>query len=463
MDPGLEHLASRSLWLDGIRSTLRSRPALDGDLSVDVAVVGAGFTGLWTAYALLEREPDFRVVIIDREHVGYGASGRNGGWASALFAGSRARMDRLGGTEAVVAHHRAMVGAIDDIETTCQREGIDARFLRGGTLTVSRNPAQDRRVLAGVDEDRRWGLGTEHSIVEDAASCGQRIRVAGTRLGVFTPHCARVDPARLVTGLADAVEARGAMIHERTPALDVEPGRVVTEHGTIRAGTVVLATEAWTATLPGRRRHLIPLYSLMIATEPLDEATWEQIGWSGAETLTDGRRLLIYAQRTADGRIAFGGRGAPYHFGSRITPAFDRDPSVFDGLQRSLVEMFPAVSAATITHRWGGPVGVPRDWESSVGITSDRRLAHAGGYVGDGVTTTNLAGRTLAELILGLDTERTRLPWVGHRLRRWEPEPMRWIGVRALGGIARSADRSEARRLREARLRGRILDAFTAH
>jgi glycine/D-amino acid oxidase-like deaminating enzyme len=463
VDPALEHLASRSLWLDGVRGSLVARNPLPGDSEADVAVVGAGFTGLWTALALLEREPTLRVVVIDRHHVGYGASGRNGGWASALFAGSRDRMARLGGPGAVLAHHRAMVDAISDIERTCAAERIDARFHRGGTLTVSRNPAQDRRVRGGVDDDRRWGLSPADSTLLDATACDERVRIAGTRMGAFTPHCARIDPARLALGLARAVEAHGARIHDGTTALEIEPARIVTDRGTIRAGTVVLATEAWSATLPTRRRSIVPIYSLMVATEPLPTEFWDEVGWSGAETITDGRRLIVYAQRTADDRIAFGGRGAPYHFASRIEPRFDREPRTFDALQTALVEMFPAARHATITHRWGGPLGVPRDWESSVAITEDRRFARAGGYVGDGVTTTNLAGRTIADLILGLDTERTRLPWVGHRSRRWEPEPLRWIGVRSMGRLARSADAHEARGGREARLRGRLLDALTGH
>lgn len=463
MDGVPDEIVTNSLWLDGVRDQLTHRSPLPGDAEVDVAIIGAGFTGLWTARALLDLEPAIRVAVVDRHHVGFGASGRNGGWASALFAGRRDRMARTGGPEAVRAHHRAMLDAIDDIERCCNAEGIDARFHRGGTLTLSRNPAQDDRVRSIVADDRRWGIGEEHSWLLSAERCDERIRVTGSRLGAFTPDCARIDPARLVLGLADAVEARGARIHERTAAIEVSPGRVTTEHGTLRAGTVVVATEGWTPTLPQRRRSLLPIYSLMIATEPLSAACWDEIGWSGAETLTDGRRLFVYAQRTADGRIAFGGRGAPYHFGSRVEPRFDRDPKTFAALHDALVEMFPGVAGAAITHRWGGPLGVPRDWESSVGLSPDRRIGWAGGYVGDGVTTTNLAGRTLADLILGRTTERTALPWVGHRSQPWEPEPLRWLGVRGMLALARSADRSEARHRRPARRRGQLLDALTGH
>jgi glycine/D-amino acid oxidase-like deaminating enzyme len=209
---------------------------------------------------------------------------------------------------------------------------------------------------------------------------------------------------------------------------------------------VVRATEAYTATLRGERRALLPLYSLMIATAPLPESSWAQVGWSRGETLNDGRHLLIYAQRTADDRIAFGGRGAPYHFGSRITDRFDSDPAVFSALEESLHELVPQTRGVEVTHRWGGPIGVARDWHPSVGIDARSGLAWAGGYVGDGVTAANVAGRTLADLILGRDSDLTRLPWVQHRSRRWEPEPLRWLGVNLAVRAMRGADEVERRK-----------------
>jgi glycine/D-amino acid oxidase-like deaminating enzyme len=456
-------LRSLSLWFDGLPDPLVARPSLTGELDADVVIVGGGFTGLWTAYALLERAPDLCVVVVEQSVVGSGASGRNGGWASALFAASRDDLARTHGPDGVRAQHRAMVASIADIERVCTVEGIDCGFHHGGTLTVSRSPAQDARVRGIVADDRRWDLGPEHSVELTAAECDARIRASGARGGVFTPDCARIDPARLVRGLAAAVERRGGHIHERTAVVELTDRGVRTLHGEVRAPTTVLATEAWTARLPGQARRLIPVYSLMVATEPLPAATWAEIGWSGRETFTDGRHLIIYAQRTADDRIAFGGRGAPYHFGSRIDAKFDRDPATFRALEESLVDIFPATRGAAITHRWGGPLGVPRDWHSGVGITADRRLAWAGGYVGDGVTTTNLAGRTLADLILGATTELTALPWVGHRSRRWEPEPIRWLAVRSMTSLTRGADRTEARTGRPARVRSALIGALTGH
>jgi glycine/D-amino acid oxidase-like deaminating enzyme len=205
----------------------------------------------------------------------------------------------------------------------------------------------------------------------------------------------------------------------------------------VRADVVVRATEGYTVSLAGMRRDVVPVYSLIVATEPLPASTWEQVGLRDRETFTDFRNLLVYGQRTADDRMVFGGRGAPYHFGSSIKPGYDHEPRVFAMLRKTLVDMFPPLESARVTHAWGGALGIPRDWMASVGLDRSSGLAWAGGYVGDGVGTTNLAGRTLRDLILDRDTELTTLPWVGHRSRRWEPEPLRWLGVntglRAMG------------------------------
>jgi glycine/D-amino acid oxidase-like deaminating enzyme len=251
-------------------------------------------------------------------------------------------------------------------------------------------------------------------------------------------------------------------IYEGTPATSVEPGVVRTPFGDVRAPHVVRATEAFTATLPGHKRTLLPVYSLMLATEPLPDEVWDQIGIAARETFNDGRHLIIYGQRTSDGRLAFGGRGAPYHFGSRIDPANDRAPGIHEGLWQTLTEIFPAVAQFQVSHRWGGPLGISRDWYASCGLDRRTGLAWAGGYVGDGVGTSNLAGRTLADLITGTDSELTTLPWVNHRSRRWEPEPLRWLGANGGLTVMSSADAAEVRSGRPAR-RAAVFERFLGH
>jgi glycine/D-amino acid oxidase-like deaminating enzyme len=227
---------------------------------------------------------------------------------------------------------------------------------------------------------------------------------------------------------------------------------VVTDHGRLQAEVVIRATEGYTPRLDGLRRAIAPVYSLIIATEPLPPAVWDEIGLAERETFSDHRHLIIYGQRSADGRMVFGGRGAPYHYASRIDARYDRVPAVFAALQQTLVELFPVLRDVPITHRWGGPLGIARDWHASVGLDRSTGSAWAGGYVGDGVSTTNLAGRTLADLITGRDTELTGLPWVGHRSRRWEPEPLRWLGANAGLRAMTWADAAERRHGRPSRM-----------
>ena len=436
---------SYSLWLDVLDQGLEPRPPLPGDVDVDVAIVGAGYTGLWTAYYLLKAQPDLRVALLEKEIAGFGASGRNGGWCSALFAASPHKIASRYGRDAAITMQHAMFDTVDEVGKVCESEGIDARYCKGGTLTLVTAPTQEARVRALLEEDREWGFGERDSWWLEPDEVRARINVAGAAGARYTPHCARLHPARLVRGLADKVESLGATIYEQTAATALEPRAVTTQRGRVRADVVVRATEGYTPSLAGMQRDVLPLYSLMIATEPLSESVWDEIGWDGCETIHDGRHLLIYLQRTDDGRIAIGGRGAPYHFGSKISDDNDRDPRVFEGLTEVLRQMFPAARDAAITHRWGGCLGVPRDWFSSVGLDRSTGMAWAGGYVGDGVSTSNLAGRTLRDLILEHDTELLRLPWVNHRSRRWEPEPFRWVGVNLGLRVMAHADRVEER------------------
>ena len=406
---------------------------MPGDTQVDVAVVGAGFTGLWTAYYLLRDEPTLRVAVLEAETAGFGASGRNGGWCSALFPASLPTVAALPGSsrQAALALHRAMQHTVDEVLETAAAEGIDARAHKGGTISLARTSAQLRRARADVAAARSWGRGEDELRLLDTAATRPRLAATEVVGGTFTPDCAAIHPSRLVRGLARAVERRGGRIFECTRVRELRPGAAVTDHGVVSADVVLRATEGYTVSLSGLERAVVPVYSLVVATEPLPDELWERIGLRDRETFTDQRHLLIYGQRTADGRLVFGGRGAPYHFGSAIRPGFDREERVFASLRHSLVELFPALEATRFTHAWGGALGVSRDWIASVGLDRATGLGWAGGYVGDGVGTTNLAGRTLRDLVLGRDTELTRLPWVGHRSRPWEPEPLRWLGVNA--------------------------------
>jgi glycine/D-amino acid oxidase-like deaminating enzyme len=434
-----------SLWYHTAGGSFTPRPSLPGDIDVDVAIVGAGYTGLWTAYYLHELDPSMRIAIVEREIAGFGASGRNGGWCSALFPPSSSGIARRHGREAAVATRRAMHESLVEVGRVAEAEGIDIDYARGGAVELARNDAQLARAREKVEEEHELTGGIEE--LELLSKDEAEALVRATRLlgGTYTPHCAAIHPLKLVRGLAARVEGRGVSIFERTAASEIRSGSVITDHGTVRAELVVRATEGYTPSLRGERRTFIPIYSLMIATEPLSPAAWDEIGLRRRETFGDLRHLRIYGQRTADDRFAFGGRGAPYHFGSRTQPSFDRDRRVHSALREVLVDLFPVVGDYNVTHEWGGALAIPRDWHASVGLDRERKLAWAGGYVGDGVATTNLGGRTLAQLITSQESELTRLPWVGHTSRRWEPEPLRWLGVNGGRLLMTSSDRSEER------------------
>ncbi len=418
------------------------RPALPGDRDADVCVVGAGYTGLWTAYYLKQLDPALRITVLEARFAGFGASGRNGGWLSGLPPGNREVLAAEHGRDAVLAWQRALNDAVDEVIAVAAREGIDADIVKGGNLEVARTPAQARRLRAEVDEEHRWGV-TDMRLLT-AAEATARIAVDRTVLGAFTPHCARVQPAKLVRGLADAVQRLGVVIYEQTPVAAIEPGRARTAHGVVRAPVVLRATEGFTARIAGLRRRWLPMNSAMIATEPLPEQTWQRIGWAGCETLGDLAHGFFYAQRTADGRIALGGRAVPYRYASRT----DRDGALgqatVEYLTGVLTAALPQTRGVPIARGWCGVLAVPRDWTATVCFDPASGLGEAGGYVGHGVTAANLAGRTLADLVLKRSTALTALPWVGHRSRSWEPEPLRWLGVRGLYTAYKLADRHEA-------------------
>jgi glycine/D-amino acid oxidase-like deaminating enzyme len=449
---------SGPLWWSGLPAG-PSRGPLTRDESVDVAIVGAGFTGLWAAYYLLAADPSLNVLVLEAEHVGFGASGRNGGWVSALYPVGPRVLARDHGKHATRDQYAALRESVDEVGCVARAEGIECGFHKGGTLVVATNRAQATRSRAEVEESDYWGNGM--TWLEPGAAA-ERLAVRDLHGATFNPSCARIHPFRLAVGLAAAVEERGARIHEGTRVADVGDHRLQTDDGVVvRARHILRATEAWTARLPGHRRTVAPVYSLVVATAPLPQSLWDQIGLADAETFSEHRHVIVYGQRSMDDRIVFGGRGAPYHFGSGIRAGFDADPRVFATLRQSLTQLIPATEGVEFTHAWGGPLGIARDWHPGVGYDPSTGVGYAGGYVGDGVALSNLAGRTLADLVTRRDTALTHLPWVQHRSRRWEPEPLRWLGVNAGLQLATLADHEERLTGRPALL-GAALSALTS-
>jgi len=421
----------------------KARAPLAGPATADVCIIGAGYTGLWAAYYLKQAQPDLDVLVVEKSFAGFGASGRNGGWLTGGFAWSQERYASAGeqGVRDLVA---AMSGTVDEVIRVADAEGIKADILRTDELMVATTPAQITRMQAEAAHRSHWGEGDRiHLIGADEVQA--RLAIPGALGAMVVTGVARIQPAKLVQGLALAVERLGVRIVEGTTVQTITPGQVQTNRGRITAHTILRCTEGFTATLPGHRRDWLPLNSAQIVTEPLPPEVWAKIGWQGHEIVGDFANAYCYCQRTAGGRIAVGARGVPYRFASSIDDAGRPDAETIRRLIAILHRHFPAARGAAIDHAWCGVLGVPRDWCATVGFDPATRIGHAGGYVGVGVSTSNLAGRSLADLALGRDTALTTLPWINRRPRLWEPEPLRWLGVRGMYALYAMADRREGR------------------
>ena len=428
----MKNYAAYSFWLENAGDDLTPRPPLDGSTEVDVAVLGAGFTGLWTAYHLLQRDPSLKVLVVEKEIAGFGASGRNGGWCFSGFPVLPKALIRRYGRETARAVSLAMADSVDDVGRVCAAEGIDAHYAKGGELAIARAEYDLPKLEAMAEEYRAIGLEDRVALL-DAAETAARVRVAGAVGAFWNRDGAAIQPARLARGLARAVERHGGRIVEQTAVTDYAGGstpRLLTDRGEVRARrAIVLAGEAYLSRLPKLRRHVIPMTSHMVITEPLPPEVWEQIGWEGREVLAGFGTTNGYINHTADGRIAFGAFRARYPFVSKITDDLDRMEDVFAHARIAARTWFPALHDVPFTHAWGGVFGVPRDRMPTMGFNPRTGVALAFGYSGEGVATANLSGRVLTDLITETDSLLTRLPMASHQPVPWEPEPLRALGV----------------------------------
>jgi glycine/D-amino acid oxidase-like deaminating enzyme len=429
----MKDYSTYSFWLETAGETLTPRAPLARSAEVDVAILGGGYSGLWTAYYLLRANPALRGAIVEKEIVGFGASGRNGGWCSSKFPVTPGMLAHRFGREAARSLMLAMCATVDEVARVCVEEGIDAHFRKGGMLGLARGAHQLPMLRAAFDSYDALGL-KDHARLLSTEEAAERVKITNVHGALFTPHNASVHPGRLVRGLARAVERHGGVIYEQTNVTSFEGGatpRLLTPAGELRAKVaLVLAGEAYLTRLRKLRRALMPMYSLIALTAPLTGEQWSQIGWQNGESISSQRYTVDYLTKTADGRILFGSRGAPYLFGSKISDEQDRHKATHELIQRLVAEWFPMLAGIKFTHFWGGPVGIPRDWMPAASFDRERRIATARGYTGQGVSTTNLAGRVLADLITGKRSELATLPIAQRRSPNWEPEPFRWLAVR---------------------------------
>ena len=410
-----------NLWNDTLLYNSKERERLTSDIDADVVIIGGGFTGLWSAYYLKALDSTLRIVILESERIGFGASGRNGGWCSALYPTSD-------GYEEVRPH---LLTSIDEIGAFTHEHAPEVGFVKSGTITVARNKAQLERIKNSA---------AAHESYLPKGPLFARIGMKGALGGLYSPDCAVIHPGRLVRALAEHVEKLGVVIYENTRALTIEPTLVKSKDASVRAATIIKATEVFSQ---NPRSHA-PIYSLMVATEPLSDEIWNEIGLAHRETFSQALHLVNYGQRTLDNRLAVGGRGARYLFGSRLPTKHEMDHRVHQEIMEMVRDWFPVLKKTKFTHRWGGAVSVPRDWHPYITWDKASGIARAGGYSGDGVTLSHLSGKTLAHLILERDHAITALPHVNWQNPMWELEPLRWLGVNGSVLATDLADREEA-------------------
>lgn len=449
-----------SYWQESIASSLVDRSSVDSNLDVDIAIVGAGYSGLWTAYYLKQLQPDARIAVIEANQVGFGASGRNGGWCSGFLPMTLSEIERQHGRQQAIEMYQQSFATLDEIEQVITLENINCDYHRGGTIHGATNAVQRNRVIEDVKQLHDYGFDDGDSRLLTLEESRTRINISGLLAASYTPHCAVIHPAKLVSALASVVERKGVKIYEHSRVVEISSRTLKMKDVRVRADVVIRATEGFTSQIRRHRRTLAPLYSYMVATEPLTKLQRDQIGWQNRETYHDARNMIIYVQITSDGRIAFGGRGAPYHFGSRVKPRYDHHDEIHQRIISSMHEVFPFTKDLEITHRWGGPLGVPRNWKPSVNFDPQSGIASLGGYVGDGVAATNLAARTLAHLITGDHHPLTKLAWVNHPSRKWEAEPLRYFGINGLLRLSSSMDKREYKTGKPDKLRSKILELF---
>lgn len=425
-----------SLWMDQLEEPLTPRPALEHDLDVDVLIIGAGYTGLWTAYYLKRHAPELSIAMVEAQTVGFGASGRNGGWLMGNLLGE----DRMLAGLSVEQRRTAfdlLHGIPDEVKTMIDREGIECDYRKGGALyCAARYPEQEASMRSYLAKLRGLGLNEADYRWLNPNELAQQIRVAKPYGGIFTPHIATINPAKLVRGLARTVERMGVQIFEQSPVQHWQPGSARTAKAHVRSRWVVPAVEGYANTLAPLGRYQLPVQSLIVATEPLSAALWDTIGLSQGQAFSESSRQVTYGQRTADNRLVFGARGG-YQFGGRLRENFDLTTSEVELRRYLFSELFPQLKDVEISHAWGGNLGMSRRFQPHMLCDRKQGIALAGGYGGEGVGASHLGGRTLADLMLQRDTLEVKQPWVLtegglNALKAWEPEPCRWLGYNAI-------------------------------
>lgn len=428
----------RVFWLDPAAGapSPSPQPRLQGTHDAEVCIVGGGLLGLWTALKILELKPDADVCVVEADTCGFGASGRNAGFAMSLWSKSASLVGRADKDEAARIA-RASDESVDELERFCREEGIDCGFRMPGWLWSATAPAQVNSWTSTVAAAA--SLGGDPFVEVTKAEVRERLGTENVYGAIFEPHCATVDPGRLVLGLRDVALRRGVRIYEQSPVIDIDRDtQVVTcKTGSVRSRQLVLATNAWLAKLPELRRVILPVSADVIATEPMPD--FFKSSWTGGEAVTNSSIIADFARPTVDDRVVIGRGAAAMAFAGRIGPRFFSNPPRTTEISTALSSLIPALDEAAVTHGWSGPVDRTFDGLPIVDRLPGSQVLFAGGFSGNGVAPTNLFGRMLASLALGIEDEWSTSSYIGTPSYRFPPEPVRYVG----GALVRHAVRDQ--------------------
>ena len=437
--------SDKSFWL-ATYGPYTTNPALAGDLRVDVAIIGGGFTGLSTAYNLRRENSGLQVAVLESEVIGYGASGRNGGFSMTLFGMEPAITKRLFGQQRTIEAHRYMERAVDYVDALVHEHHMQSDYWFPGFLRVATTPGYARR----IQHDLR--LLTDMGITGLTWMDAEALRAhvdSPLFLGAWwEPRCGLLNPAKQVRELKRVAEQFGAAIYEHTPVTEIQRGArftLRTPGGMVTADKLVVATNAYSHLIPELHNKQTPVFTHMVVTEPLTDAQLAPIGWRNRQGLEDARNLVHYLRLTADNRLAMGGSDVSLAYG--LGMEHDDNARIFADLQRDVVQLFPSLRGVHFAYRWGGPVSVPTQMVPEIGQLGDARAFYSLGCVGHGVSLTHLNGRTLADLVCERKTDLTDVWFVNRRSIPWPPEPLRYLLSQAVRGYLRLEDRLYERHL----------------
>jgi len=435
----MKDYTDKSFWLATYGEYIPD-PALQGDLKVDIAIIGAGFTGLSTAYNLRKQDPGLSVAVLEAEVVGFGASGRNGGFSMTLFGLEPAVTKLLFSHEKTVEAHRYMERSVDYVDDLIKEHDLQSDYWFPGFLRAATTSGYVNRIQHDLELLTSMGI-TGISWI-DEGEIKKEVNSPRFLGGWWEPRSGLLNPAKHVRELKRIAIQLGAKVYEETPVLEIQRDAdftLTTHHGKIIAKKVIFATNAYSHLIPQLKRKQIPAFTHMIVTEPLSQAQLNEIGWKNRQGIEDARNLVHYFRLTIDNRLTIGGSDVSLAYGGDMERDMNND--TFTQLENDILWLFPHLKGIRITHRWGGPVSVPLQMAPAIGYLGDERAMYSLGCVGHGVSMTHLNGCTLADLALERKTDLTEVWFVNRHMIPWPPEPIRMAASQVIRGYLRLEDR----------------------